>query len=244
MSGAQGHGHGCTADHHRGEYTERQRADLDMVLAFNHRLAAAIDDNVDVTDTVAALDPDPLRYMWVDEGDGQIPAQLAKAAAVLEHAPHLAGQVRKSARPLPAQPQRVPPHHRRPRCDHRDRLAGVAGGPRRPAGRRGEPDGRRRRPGARGPVPAHGGRHRRRRPVAGLRPVRCRGGSVGLPLRRRPVERPGTGQRHRRPVVQPGGRRFRGRRPARVLAGPGRRPVRRLRPAVERPRVGTDGPGE
>ena len=39
--------------------------------------------------------------MWVDEGDGQIPAQLAKAAAVLEHAPHLAGQMRKSARPLP-----------------------------------------------------------------------------------------------------------------------------------------------
>jgi len=72
-----------------------------MVLAFNHRLAAAIDDNIDVTDTVAALDPDPLRYMWVDEGDGQIPAQLAKAAAVLEHAPYLAGQVRKSARPLP-----------------------------------------------------------------------------------------------------------------------------------------------
>ena len=84
MSGAHGHGHGCAADHHRGEYTERQRADLDMVLAFNHRLVAAIDDNVDVTDTIAALDPDPLRYMWVDEGDGQIPAQLAKAAAVLE----------------------------------------------------------------------------------------------------------------------------------------------------------------
>ena len=95
MSGAgHGHGHGCAADHHRGEYTERQRADLDMVLAFNHRLAAAIDDNIDVTDTVAALDPDPLRYMWVDEGDGQIPAQLAKAAAVLDAAPRLAGQMR------------------------------------------------------------------------------------------------------------------------------------------------------
>ena len=36
----------------------------------------------------------------------------------------------------------------------------------------------------------------------------------------------------------------RGRGPARVLAGPGGRPVRRLRPAVERPRVGSDGPGE
>src|SRR4249919_3893129 len=71
-----------------------------MVLAFNHRLVTAIEGNVDITDTVAALDPDPLRYMWVDEGDGQIPAQLAKAAAVLEHAPRLAGQSRVSARVL------------------------------------------------------------------------------------------------------------------------------------------------
>src|SRR4051794_20088729 len=72
-----------------------------MVLAFNHRLVTAIDDNIDVTDTVAALDPDPLRYMSVDEGDGQIPAQLAKAAAVLENAPRLAGQERQTARALP-----------------------------------------------------------------------------------------------------------------------------------------------
>jgi hypothetical protein len=96
-----GHGHGCAADHHRGEYTERQRADLDLVLAFNERLARAVDDNLDITDAVAALDPDPLRYMWVDEGDGQIPAQLAKAAAVLDLAPRLAGQTRGAVRPLP-----------------------------------------------------------------------------------------------------------------------------------------------
>jgi len=97
-----GHGHGCGADHHRGEYTERQRADLDLVLAFNQRLARAVDDSIDITDTVAALDPDPLRYMWVDEGDGQIPAQLAAAAAILDAAPHLAGQTRGRVRPLPA----------------------------------------------------------------------------------------------------------------------------------------------
>ncbi|MDT7580687.1 MAG: hypothetical protein QOK35_1951, partial [Pseudonocardiales bacterium] len=103
MSGTHGHGHGhgCHADHHRGEYTERQRADLDLVLAFNERLARAVDDNLDITDTVGALDPDPLRYMWVDEGDGQIPAQLAKAAAVLDLAPRLAGQTRAAVRPLP-----------------------------------------------------------------------------------------------------------------------------------------------
>ena len=68
-----------------------------MVLAFNHRLVTAIDDNIDVTDTVAALDPDPLRYMWVDEGDGQIPAQLEKATAVLDAAPRLVGQTRGAA---------------------------------------------------------------------------------------------------------------------------------------------------
>ncbi len=47
--------------------------------------------------------------MWVDEGDGQIPAQLAKAAAVLDHAPHLAGQMRKPARPFPAAATRPAP---------------------------------------------------------------------------------------------------------------------------------------
>ena len=128
-----GHGHGCAADHHRGEYTERQRADLDLVLAFNHRLAQAVDDCVDITDTIAALDPDPLRYMWVDEGDGQIPAQLAKAARRAgRRAP--AGRADPRRRPAaPGQPQRGPSQRRRARRDHAGRLAGVAGGPRRPA---------------------------------------------------------------------------------------------------------------
>ncbi len=96
-----GHAHGCTADHHRGEYTDRQRADLDLVLAFNHRLTRAVEDCVDITGTIAALEPDPLRYMWVDEGDGQIPAQLDKAAAVLDAAPRLNGQARGTAAVLP-----------------------------------------------------------------------------------------------------------------------------------------------
>jgi hypothetical protein len=72
------------------------------VLAFNHRLAHAVEECVDITETIAALDPDPLRYMWVDEGAGQIPAQLERAAAVLERAPVLRGQTRATARPLPA----------------------------------------------------------------------------------------------------------------------------------------------
>jgi hypothetical protein len=100
MSG-HGHAHGCAADHHRGEYTERQQADLDLVLAFNHRLTLAVEECVDITGTIAALEPDPLRYMWVDEGDGQIPAQLEKAAAILDAAPRLVGQVRGTAAVLP-----------------------------------------------------------------------------------------------------------------------------------------------
>jgi hypothetical protein len=40
--------------------------------------------------------------MWVDEGDGQIPAQLAAAAAVLDRAPRLAGQTRDAVRVLEA----------------------------------------------------------------------------------------------------------------------------------------------
>jgi hypothetical protein len=39
--------------------------------------------------------------MWVDEGDGQIPAQLEKAAAVLDVAPRLVGQGRRGAAVLP-----------------------------------------------------------------------------------------------------------------------------------------------
>jgi hypothetical protein len=103
MSGAHahqhghGHAHGCAADHHRGEYTERQQADLDLVLEFNHRLTVAVEECVDITGTIAELDPDPLRYMWVDEGDGLIPAQLEKAAAVLDVAPRLVGQARRAA---------------------------------------------------------------------------------------------------------------------------------------------------
>ncbi|OLS97447.1 hypothetical protein BJF90_09870 [Pseudonocardia sp. CNS-004] len=70
------------------------------MLAFNHRLAHAVESCVDITATIAALDPDPLRYMWVDEGAGQIPAQLERAAAVLAAAPPLHGHTRGTARPL------------------------------------------------------------------------------------------------------------------------------------------------
>ena len=98
----------------------------------------AIEDNVDITDTVAALDPDPLRYMWVDEGDGQIPAQLAKAAAVLDAAPQLAGQTRGEVRVASRAAATRPAPPSPPTVRHAGRLAGMAGGPRRPAGGRAE----------------------------------------------------------------------------------------------------------
>ncbi|HEX6358050.1 DUF3604 domain-containing protein [Actinophytocola sp.] len=90
----------CGIDHHSGEYTEQQRADLDAVLAFNRRMAAAIDDCQDVAGVEALLDPDPLRYMWVDEGDGRLPEFLRQADHALTTAPPLAGHRRVAGRPV------------------------------------------------------------------------------------------------------------------------------------------------
>ncbi|TQS42109.1 DUF3604 domain-containing protein [Cryptosporangium phraense] len=81
-------------DHSAGSYTDRQRDDLTRVLAFNRRLAAAIDEGRDVSAVVALLDPDPLRYMWVDEGGGRLTDYLAAAGSALSAAPPLAGHRR------------------------------------------------------------------------------------------------------------------------------------------------------
>ncbi|MGP3963147.1 DUF3604 domain-containing protein [Nonomuraea sp. 3N208] len=89
--------HGCCGvDHHTGEYTEEQRSDLERVLAFNRRMATAIEDCRDVSGVEALLDPDPLRYMWVDEGGGRLTEFLERAEAVLSSAPRLDGH-RRSA---------------------------------------------------------------------------------------------------------------------------------------------------
>ncbi|MGB5951990.1 MAG: DUF3604 domain-containing protein [Ornithinimicrobium sp.] len=90
------HGGACGGlDHHDGNYTAAQRADLDRVLDFNRRMSEAINAGHDVADTEAALDPDPLRYMWVDEGQGRIEAQLTAADRVLAMAPLLPGRPRE-----------------------------------------------------------------------------------------------------------------------------------------------------
>ena len=88
-------------DHHAGNYTEQQQRDLDAVLAFNRRMADAIDGGVDVSQTERFLDPDPLRYMWVDEGQGQIGRVLTEAQHVLDRAPHLAGHERRDVAVVP-----------------------------------------------------------------------------------------------------------------------------------------------
>lgn len=90
----QGHTHHhagqCAGlDHNSAEYTPAQRADLERVLAFNRDMAAAIDQCRDVAQVEAFLDPDPLRYMWVDEGQGQIGRVITEATAMLTDAARL-----------------------------------------------------------------------------------------------------------------------------------------------------------
>lgn len=95
------HSHAGTCgglDHHGGEYTAQQRDDLDRVLKLTDRLAAAIDACVDTTDVIDFLDPDPLRYMWVDEGQGRVAATVEAAGRLLDVAPPLPGHRRVGTR--------------------------------------------------------------------------------------------------------------------------------------------------
>ncbi len=81
-------------DHHSGDYTPAQRRDLDLVLAFNRAMSEAVNAGRDVRATEAYLDPDPMRYMWVDEGQGRIAEQIAGADRLLGGAPQLPGTAR------------------------------------------------------------------------------------------------------------------------------------------------------
>ncbi|MDQ3537714.1 MAG: DUF3604 domain-containing protein [Actinomycetota bacterium] len=88
-------------DHFRSEYTDEQRAHLDLVAAFNRELATAGEAGRDLTRVTQALDPDPLRYMWVDEGDRRIPALLSEARQLLAESADLRGHTRLHGRPAP-----------------------------------------------------------------------------------------------------------------------------------------------
>lgn len=85
-------------DHHSGHYTPQQRADLDAVLAFNREMSDVINAGHDVLETEEFLDPDPLRYMWVDEGQGRIARVIAEARSLLARAPKLPGRPRRGVR--------------------------------------------------------------------------------------------------------------------------------------------------
>ncbi len=108
MGGSHGHTHGqgglaarCGGlDHHGDGYTPEQRAALDRVLAFNRRMAEAVDAGLDLAETTRFLDPDPLRYMWVDEGQGTLERVVGAAEALLERAPRLPGHERRTAEPV------------------------------------------------------------------------------------------------------------------------------------------------
>ncbi|MBX6382125.1 MAG: DUF3604 domain-containing protein [Microbispora sp.] len=88
----------CGVDHHSGEYTPEQRADLERVLGFNRKMVAAIEDCRDVSPVEALLDPDPLRYMWVDEGGGRVSEFIARAEEALAGATRLDGHRRLEGR--------------------------------------------------------------------------------------------------------------------------------------------------
>ena len=69
---------------------------------FNQRLAAALEECRDVSAVEKLLDPDPLRYMWVDEGAGRLGEFLDRAGEALAAAGKLPGHTRVHGQPLPA----------------------------------------------------------------------------------------------------------------------------------------------
>ncbi len=71
------------------------------MLGLNDRIAAAIDSCIDTTEVLAYLDPDPLRYMWVDEGQGRVAGNVEIAHRILDTAPELAGHGRVGASVVP-----------------------------------------------------------------------------------------------------------------------------------------------
>ncbi|MDA8063300.1 MAG: DUF3604 domain-containing protein [Actinomycetota bacterium] len=95
--------HECDgADHRLEAYALADRRLLEEVEAFNRELVAGFAGGLDLTATLAALDPDPARYTWVDEGGGIVGEILAGARQVLAGAPRLAGFARLGSALLPS----------------------------------------------------------------------------------------------------------------------------------------------
>ncbi len=84
--------HLCNGEDHRlDSYSERDRRLLALVESFNRRLIAASQSGADISRVLAALDPDPARYTWVDEGGGAVEDVLDEAEAELASTPLLPG---------------------------------------------------------------------------------------------------------------------------------------------------------
>lgn len=78
-------------DHRLEHYAARDRRLLSLVESFNRRLVGALAEGRDLAATLDALDPDPARYTWVDEGGGVVEAVLADAEEALRTAPRIPG---------------------------------------------------------------------------------------------------------------------------------------------------------
>jgi osmoprotectant transport system substrate-binding protein len=84
-------------------YTDEQRDLLKQVQAFNRELVAAGEAGLDLSEILDRLDPDPARYLWVDEGGGHLGELIERARTLLRVAPPLPGHVRYSTAPTAAQ---------------------------------------------------------------------------------------------------------------------------------------------
>ncbi|MGH9059438.1 MAG: hypothetical protein ACRDZY_08010, partial [Acidimicrobiales bacterium] len=79
------------ADHWLDSYSGDERRLLVEVEELNRALMGAADAGLDISAVLDALDPDPARYTWVDEGGGVAGAFVARAGKLLADAPALAG---------------------------------------------------------------------------------------------------------------------------------------------------------
>lgn len=84
-------------------YTDEQRDLLKQVQAFNRQLVAAGEAGLDLSEVLDRLDPDPARYLWVDEGGGHLGELIERARTLLRVSPPLPGHVCYSTAPIAAQ---------------------------------------------------------------------------------------------------------------------------------------------
>jgi hypothetical protein len=88
---------GCAhPEHQLDAYTDEQRRLLRAVATLNEGILTAHRDGLHLAGVLAAIDPDPARYMFVDEGRGTLDSQLREAAEALA-----------SARPIPGHQRMV-----------------------------------------------------------------------------------------------------------------------------------------